>query len=175
MNKTQKMWIQNITAATVILASSQAMAQQWPQSENAYTPSAHSPQWIEKDMPRHAAPSRPMGAAPANAPAYPAQPPMQYAPQYGYAPQFYGNAPYGYAPPMNNGYPYAPNGAYGYPNYYGYGPRNGWSNFPSSPFWGNNSGWWPGSNFSPSNMSMPNFDMPSPSFNFPTMNMPFWN
>lgn len=170
-----------LSVCTLVPHSALAQMPMWPQPENAYSSSSHSPQWIEKDMPGYQASQRqgtPV-ATPNPSPSNRYTPPNHYrAPTNGYsAPHGYGNpytgAPYGYAAPAYAPPPPPYYGGYGYPNNYGYVPRSNWNNFPSNPFWGSSG--WPGSGFSPSNMSMPSFDIPSPSFSFPTMNAPFWN
>lgn len=137
-----------------------ANAQVWPQSEDAYMSSQQSPQWIENKGPAMAPQAR--QAMPAN-PQYLGQPNQYYNRPMNAYPSY--PSPYAYGPP---GYPYA----------YGYVPPRRWNrNTNKMPFFGNKGGNpWDSSNWPMPNMgNMPNFDMPSPSFTFPTMDMPSWN
>lgn len=162
MNNSISKPITQIGLIMACLISTNSQAQIWPQSEQAYSSTQHSPQWIEHKTPQ-------ANTSQGQRPYYPAQPsyirPQPYAPYYG--------QPYG----QQYGQPYyGPQGYYAPQPNYNYRPNN-WGN--NMPFFGNNNAPWQNGNWpsmpNMNNMSMPSFDMPSPNVTFPTMNMPFWN
>lgn len=187
--------------AALALASSQAMAQQWPQAERAYNASNQSPQWLENKPahsnqampPRHLAPPTYSNFQQYQGFGQPQQPYFGpgYRPNYtpSFAPNGMGYTPpnYGYAPPPMQ-QPMHPYGGYR-PFYPPVTPYQGPSNWGPMPNMGN----WSTPDMDMGNMNMPNmnnfngmpgmpnmdnFSMPSPSFEMPspsftTPSMPF--